>query len=161
MVTNLYQAIAQNGDPLLPVVIVARELIVVILTASVSVAPGYLWENVSANILEALLAAFGFDNRQLGQDLWLSQVYALIQGVDGVDYATVESFGGLQGGGGGAVPTYGEINTQVQKIAGGPPADRVVANLAQFDAKSGPTPAQIAVMTPGVPDTIILVEKTT
>jgi len=174
LIRNLLRSLQLNGDPLLPVVVATRELITAVLSAEVRVTPSYLWEDVSAAVRQALLVAFGFDSRELGQSLWLSEVYAVIQAVDGVDYVSVKTFGGLpQTGTDGKIITFAEILIRIEGgtwvpnssdpvqfpgIAKGPPAVVIPAELARVAADGSVLAAQFVLMTPNVPDTIILRE---
>ncbi|MHC4095302.1 MAG: putative baseplate assembly protein [Planctomycetota bacterium] len=52
--------------------------------AIIEVDPTYLTENVISTVKKAVLRFFDFDNLQLGQGIHLSDIYAVIQAVDGV-----------------------------------------------------------------------------
>ena len=87
---NLLQAYRQLGDPLLSVNIGVRELLLVFLSARVRLQPDYEWESVEPNIRDALYRTFSFARRELGADLYLSQVQSVIQSVEGVAYTDIE-----------------------------------------------------------------------
>ncbi|MGO9205959.1 MAG: putative baseplate assembly protein [Candidatus Limnocylindrales bacterium] len=167
LMNNLLRSLQLNGDPLLPVVVALRELLTVVMSAEIRVTDGYLWEDVSDAVRQALLAAFGFDARELGQTLWLSEVYAVIQGVNGVEYVGIKTLGRIpQYGSDEKIITFDEISTLIegksptdksQGIANNPPAEEISAELARA-ANGRVLPAQIALMTADVPDTIILRE---
>jgi hypothetical protein len=61
-----------------------------VISAKVAVAPDYHWETVAPKIRAALLDAFGFDHRELGQHVFKSRVIAAIQRVAGVVYSNVQ-----------------------------------------------------------------------
>ncbi|WP_194825066.1 putative baseplate assembly protein [Nocardia sp. XZ_19_231] len=83
---NLRIALRRHGDPFLPIQVAVRELLVIALSANVGVLPDYRWETIEPALRAALLADFGFDRRELGQDLVPSMVLATMQAVPGVEY---------------------------------------------------------------------------
>lgn len=174
---NLLAALRKYGDEALPVTVEMRELIALVLSAKVRLAPDYLWEPVAAMVRAALLESFGFHRRALGQPALLCEIMSAIQNVKGVAYVDVDAFGGIPEK--IAVPdakdetktvrrllNLDEIAEAVQEIIapkedpeGGPPpvvpALRVEAGVAAFE-KGVLQPAQLAIFTPSVPDTLIL-----
>ena len=92
LLRNLNQALHQFGDPFQPVQIAVRELMLLIISANVRILPDYQWEKVEPQIRSALLDAFGFDRRELGQSAFLSEVVSVIQQVEGVDYVDMVVF---------------------------------------------------------------------
>jgi hypothetical protein len=159
---NLTQALADFGDPAQPVRIDPRTLRLLVLDAGVRIDPDFLWAPVADQVRSALLDAFGFDNRGLGQDVYLGELVREIQSVPGVDYVDVTTFG--------AIPppdfdpteplTPDELSGLVsdlvaaQSQAGGP-SPRVPVSMATF-AGGVVRPAQLAVFSPDVPQTINL-----
>src|SRR5206468_6690639 len=81
---NLVKALHDFGDPYLPIQVEVRELLALILSANVRVLPDYQWESVEANVRATLLDVFGFEWRELGQTVFLSEVISAIQRVAGV-----------------------------------------------------------------------------
>jgi predicted phage baseplate assembly protein len=163
---NLLLALRRFGDPSLPVRVEPRELVVLVLSANVRIKPNNLWEPVVTALRIALLDRFGFQKRSLGQPVLLSQVISLMQSVRGVAYVDVDAFGGIpekqaQGGGKRTLLSLGEMADAVKSILNPPPnappapAPRVDANLADVE-QGGIRPAQLAIFTPAVPDTLIL-----
>ena len=65
------------------------QITLIVLAASVHIGPGYQWTGVSAAVRAALLSAYSYDSRSLGQTVVLSDIVATIQAVPGVDYAIV------------------------------------------------------------------------
>jgi predicted phage baseplate assembly protein len=90
--SSLRQAFHRLGDPRLPVELAVRELLMPLLSAQVAVQPDYLWPLVEADVRSALLGRFGFDRRELGQDLLLSEIISTIQQTKGVAYVDVDTF---------------------------------------------------------------------
>jgi predicted phage baseplate assembly protein len=174
---NLLAALRRYGDEALPVTVETRELIALVLSAKVRLAPDYLWEPVAGAVRAALLDSFGFHRRALAQPALLCEIISVIQNVKGVAYVDVDAFGGIPEKISAPVSkdetktvrrllNLDEIAEAVQEIIApkedrknGPPpvvpAPRVEAGLAAFE--SGVLrPAQLAIFTPSVPDTLIL-----
>jgi predicted phage baseplate assembly protein len=173
---NLRAALRQFGDLDLPVQIALRELVTLVLSAGIRLAPDYQWEPVVTAVRITLLDRFGFQKRALGQPVLLSEVIAAIQATEGVEYVDVDAFGGVpekQGADDGTreLLTLDEISAAVQRIVSGSqaqnpdaskmpafgsvPPPHVNVNVADFENK-GLRPAQLALFTAAVPDTIVL-----
>ena len=229
---NLFAALRQFGDPQVPLQVDLCEVKLLVISASIEILPDYLWEVVASNIRTALLDAFSFDNRALGQPVFQSEVISIVQNIAGVAYVHMEIMdvvdqdtlrnalnkigneragsgtGGTQGGGtgsggGGTDTTADELTNDLGLVLqsyipvslAGPVYHTVrqgdslssIAQLygvsvddlrklnPQFSQKTGDTdqlplgisilvqrirPAQLAFLTPDVPDTLILREKT-
>ena len=164
---NLLQALRRFGDPQQPVRVDVRELIVLIISAGVRLLPDYLWEPVEREIRAALLETFGFERRDLGQDALLSEVISTIQHVPGVAYVDVDTFGGVPEKKVDATSDLrrplrpSEIQAEITRLAQTQqqPYQRVRVDLAGSEGGSI-RPAQLAFLTPRVPDTLILKEIT-
>jgi predicted phage baseplate assembly protein len=158
---NLLIALRKFGDCDLPVQLELRELVVLVLSANVRLATDYQWEPVATEIRAALLDAFGFQKRALGQPALLSEFISAIQKIKGVVYVDVDSFGGIpekivQTDGTRQLLSLEQIATEVQQIVDQKsPAPRVDVNLADFE-NGNMRPAQLAIFTAAVPDTLIL-----
>ncbi len=163
---NLRRALTELGDPFQPVVLALRELLLMVVSAKVRILADYQWEPVITAVRTALLDAFGFERRELGEDARSSEVLSAIQAVRGVDYVDLDVFGAIRA----TVPDSGaesgrrlltpkeiahEIAGIVSTASSKGVAPRIVANLAEF-AGTGMRAAQIAVLTPEVPGTLIL-----
>lgn len=92
---NLFQALHDFGDPYQPVQLAMRELLFIVISANVQIKADYQWDPVVTNLRISLLDAFGFENRELGQDVVLSEVISVMQAVPGVAYVDVDAFGGI------------------------------------------------------------------
>ena len=92
---NLRRALYDFGDPQQVVELAVRELMFIVIEAGVAILPDYQWESVVLNLREALLDAFSFERRELGQDVVLSEVVGIMQNVPGVAYVDVDAFGGI------------------------------------------------------------------
>jgi hypothetical protein len=168
---NLLAAFRKLGDRDLPVQVDRRELIALVLSARIKLLPDYLWEPVATAIRGRLLDVFGFDARSLGQPALRCEVISAIQGVPGVAYVDLDAFGGVpdrkRAANGARVllePT--DIAQAVADVVE-PPARRTRATV---DSQSGERvdafpggldqgtlrPAQLAIFTAAVADTLIL-----
>jgi len=174
---NLRQALFQFGDPHQPLEVEARELRLIVASAKVKLLPDYLWESVEPNIRAAMLEVFGFERRELGQDVLLSEVISTVQNVPGVDYVDVDKLD--------ALGTEVLINyLRIQELLAKPALtadeaeelrrlqqvvpdeligrnERASMDLARVDRSiADPAerilPAQLAYLTPEVPDTLVL-----
>lgn len=162
---SLTEALRRYGDPDQAFRVDVRELLLLVLSARVRIHPDHLWDKVEPRVRAALLDAFSFDRRELGEDALLSVAISTMQGVVGVEWVDVDAFGGVPE----RVPSLGgrrrlepgEIAEAVRQIvirdtAEGP-APRVRVNLAGLENGSL-RPAQIAYLSPLVPATLILNE---
>jgi predicted phage baseplate assembly protein len=177
---NLLLALRRLGDPCLPIEVDSRELLALAMSARVRILPDYQWDPVAEQIRDALLHEFGSENRALGQPVWLSELIECMQGVKGVEWVDVDSFGGVpertdDDAGGRRLLTLDELAGAVaaivnpapqlqravrsgQRPAPGP-ANVVAARHAEF-AGGTIRPAQLAIFMPAVPDMLILNEIT-
>ena len=92
---NLRQALHDFGDPFQPILLAVRELMMIVISTRVRIQPDCHWEPVVKNLRTALLESFGFERRELGQDVLLSEVISVMQAVRGVAYVDVDAFGGI------------------------------------------------------------------
>jgi predicted phage baseplate assembly protein len=159
---NFLQALKQSGDPNQPVQVELRELLLLVIEANVKIHPDYLWESVVTQIRTALLETFSFEQRQLGQPAYLSEVIRTIQQIPGVDYVDVDTFGGIpekevdpNNPKKRRVLPPSEIVKRLDQLKNGEPASFVAVNLAG-NQDGSIHPAQLAYLTPAVPDTLIL-----
>ncbi|MFL4902561.1 putative baseplate assembly protein [Streptomyces sp. MMS24-I2-30] len=88
-------ALTEYGDPNLPVRVDVRELVLLLVSAQVKLAPDHTWEVVEPRLRQALLARLGYAGRELAQPARLSEVLATAHSVPGVDYVDVDVFTGV------------------------------------------------------------------
>jgi predicted phage baseplate assembly protein len=173
---NLLAAFKQLGDPVQPVILAVRELILLVISAGVRLQRDYAWTSVEPKIRDRLLERFGFDARELGRSVAASEVIAAIHEVKGVDYVDLNAFGGIAERVSSAGPppvrrliTPDEIAQSVADIAAGnvsnDPAKQcswpapfcpVRVDLARVDENKIIAPAQLAILSRDVPATLIL-----
>jgi predicted phage baseplate assembly protein len=161
---NLLLALQSLGDESVAVKIDSRELIILVLGVNIRLNPDYLWDPVAFAIRTVLFDTFGFRKRALAQPVLLCEIIACIQAVPGVAYVDVDIFGGVPEkvtgtDGTRRVQTLEEIAATVQQIVNTSGAansfQMVIAN--QAEAEDGRVrPAQLAIFTPDIPDTIVL-----
>ena len=157
----LVQALAQAGDPNQPVQIELRRLKVLVITAGVKIQPAYTWELVAADLRSALLDLYSFDNRDLGQSAFLSEAVSAMQAVAGVQYVNMQVFDSVS-----ESVTAAQLASLANTFSKNQPNSFVEAALAQVDpTATDPTqrilPAELVILTPDIPDTLILTEITT
>ncbi|HEY4263451.1 MAG TPA: putative baseplate assembly protein, partial [Schlesneria sp.] len=89
---NLQRAFEIFGDPSQQFQLVQREASLLILIARIKLKPRYEWEKVQPQIREALQQQFQYSDRDLGQDVLLSDAISTVQKIDGVLYVDVDKF---------------------------------------------------------------------
>lgn len=154
---NLKQALFRFGDPHVAFEVAERELKLILLSAQVRLQPEYLWEVVEPKIRAQLLARFGFEARELGQDVLMSEVMSAIHHVPGVDYVDVDVLSAL---GSDELSNKEVLENIVNKLNDEKPVpDTRVA--VEFTRRVGDEikPAQLAILSPEAPDTLMLQER--
>lgn len=156
---NLRRALSKYGDAYQPVQVVKRELLALIIVAKVSILADYLWESVEPKIRVALLEAFSFERRELGQSVFLSEIIGVMQRVEGVAYVDVDVLDGISET---ELENEKALSSKLKTLLkGGKPNQYVHAKLARVETGSATKekkilPAQLAYLTPDVKDTLIL-----
>jgi len=145
---NLRRVLHLFGDPHQALRLDVRFAKFLVVEAGVKLNPDYQWDVVAPQLTAALLDAFSFERRKLGQNAYLSEVTDVLQRATGVEYVDVTLFGAL---------TENQLTPSgiAQAIAALKLAQLVPANLAA-SAKGVITPAEIAYFSPDVPATIAL-----
>jgi len=149
---NLGEALGRFGDPHLPFQVSVREHLALVISARVRMAPDYSWVLQEPKIRAALLEAFSFDNRELAQDALLADAIKVIQHVPGVAYVDIDVFD--------AISEKQAKETFINQGGVKPKArDRIAVSPASVIGSDRQiSPAQIAYLSPDVPDTLILQE---
>ncbi len=151
--TALRESLLSLGDPNLPLVVAVRRLRLIVLVASIRVQPDYAWPEVEPRLRASLLHAFGFERRELGEAVVLSKVIAAAQSVRGVESVDID--------GTALAPeeiTPAGIKALAEGLAGAPPDRLLVASAGRADDGSTLLAAELAVLSPRVPDTLVLRE---
>jgi predicted phage baseplate assembly protein len=154
---NLVTALHRYGDPAVPIRVEMREQLALVISANVKVLPDLDWEIVEPAVRARLLAAFGFDQRGLGQDVLASQVLATIQHVRGVDYVDLDFLGTVSEADVVTRLTGADLPTPANSSAR--PQSRIAVQPAQV-ANGVIRRAQLAYLLPAVQDSLILKEVT-
>jgi hypothetical protein len=94
---NLVQALSRFGDPDLHILVAKSEQKLLIMDAEVRLKPDYAWGSVEPKIRDTLLERFGFERRELGQDVHLSEIISAMGEVEGVAYVDVNIFDAVPG----------------------------------------------------------------
>ncbi|MEH2002846.1 MAG: putative baseplate assembly protein [Nostoc sp.] len=162
---NFIQSLHQFGDPYLPIQVDKYELMLLIISAKVRILQDFQWESIASHIHTALLNTFSFDSRELGQDVFLSEVISTIQQVPGVDYVDVDILESVCETEAQDPKTLHQklenLATVGIRLGQEQPKQRISVNLARVDlmvgkGQSSILPAQLAILSPQVADTIIL-----
>ncbi|WP_398661724.1 LysM peptidoglycan-binding domain-containing protein, partial [Streptomyces misionensis] len=122
-------ALTAYGDPDLPVRVDTRELVLLLVSAKVKLAPDHAWETVEPRLRQALLLRLGYEGRELGRPARLSEVLATAHSVPGVAYVDVDVFTG--------VPASATPDRLTALLAGpGTPQTSVPAHPAAYDEQT-------------------------
>ena len=165
--TALKAGLSTAGDPAVPLVVAPAELALIVLGGVIRHDSAASWQKVSADVRAALLDAFGYQRRELGQDVVLSELLATAQEVAGVLSVTVEALT--------VVPAWltatdlahldltGEVPSTIH-VPGARLEDRAATSLAgetiiQFAARQGVTLSQLLQANPSV-NTVVLGQPT-
>ncbi|MEH2127696.1 baseplate J/gp47 family protein [Nostoc sp.] len=160
---SFVQALYQFGDPYQSLKIDMRELMLLIISANVRILANYQWSSVALIIRAALFDKFSFERQELGENVVLSGVISTIQQVPGVDYVVVDILDSVS-------ETEAQnpdiLNAKLKELGkvgitlgNGQPKQWIPVNLAVFDSTTNQLfPAQLAILSPQVPDTLILKE---
>ena len=157
---NLVQSLLNFGDPYQPLQVCIRKVQLLVIAAAVQILPDYAWESVEPEIRAAVLTAFGFDNRDLGQSAFLSELIALIQNIKGVSYVDVQTFDSVA-----EDVTAAQLAGLATTLRRKP---HVLAQLARLNPNFDPSvmldpcqrvlPAELVSLSPDIPDTLILTQ---
>jgi hypothetical protein len=156
---NLLNALSNLGDINI-VKLESRELMLIIIKAKVKLQPDYLWDFIEPKIRAALLEVFGFDNRDLGQDVLLSEVISVIQNIEGVAYVDVDILDCISE----KTSAQDLLNLYENKLKDpSQPKQRIKVDTAKLKtdktrscSDSSICPAQLAILSSAIHDTIIL-----
>jgi hypothetical protein len=147
---NLVAALERFGDTLQPLEVESFERVLLVVSAKVSVLPDYLWDVVKEKMRATLWDRLGFENRQLGQAVTLSEVLSLMQSVPGVDYVDFELLDSL------TEEKLSDLNFGAKLTL----KSRVNAELARL-VNGDILPAQLVFLSQEASETLILEEVTT
>jgi hypothetical protein len=154
---DLLQALLQAGDPNISIAVDGCELIFLIVAASVTVTPAALWQDVEPIVRSTLLDKFGYQRRDLGQSIALSEVISAIQGVAGVAAVDVTTFDKIATS---DTDFDTRLKAKLAALGSGPPLASTIDVLPERIDPSTmkPLPAQLAFLNADLSDTLILTE---
>jgi predicted phage baseplate assembly protein len=145
----LTQAFVTYGDPWQPAEVAVRSLQLLVIRAGIRIDPHHQWEVVSRAARAALLEAFRFDRRGLGQPAFHSEAIAVIQGVAGVVYVELDIFD--------ALPIGPQTNLlQLVQTASRLHVQRYVSALRARRSAAGILPAELVMLSADLHDSIML-----
>jgi hypothetical protein len=154
LIVNLTAALQQAGGLRQPFAIEERELVLLVAGVSLTPSAGVLWETLVPQVRAALAAAFGFDQRDLAQSIALSEFLSVIHKVPGVAAATVTQFDGISRS---DADTAVALQAKLAALAAAVTPNQVVTALpGRVDSSGAFAPAQLLILSPDVPDTLIL-----
>jgi predicted phage baseplate assembly protein len=143
---HLRLALRDLGDPQQAIEVQPRELLFLVISATVALLPDYNWTDVERRLRAAMLDAFSFKRRQLGQDVVRSEVLSVMHGVTGVAFVDLDVLDGVS-----ELTPVDELRNLSATLS---LKERVGVKLARAHPEKGA--AQLAILTPDVRDTLIL-----
>lgn len=150
---NLKEALLTLGDPYQPLELEPYSKKLLVIQARVRVLPDFHWVSVEPQVRAALLDTFSFEQRELGQPVYASEVLAAIQGVPGVAYADLDLLGAV---GWDELKAGTPLNSPGLAQSISVQLAHITKNPVQGEARI--RPAELAFLTPDVSDTLILQE---
>jgi predicted phage baseplate assembly protein len=150
LLTSLAAALVAAGRPEAPVVVVPARVYLIVLAARVRCARGFDWATVSAALRAALVGAFGYEQRQLGEDIVPSEIVAVAHSVPGVESFTVTAITLIPAG-----AAASDISKQTAHLSAPPHGSRLP--LPKPGAQGDTPPGEaVAYLSGTVTDTLIL-----
>ena len=156
----LRKAYRDLGDPFQAVQVAPRELRLIVVEAGLRIESDRRWEVVAAAVREALLDAFGFERRELGQGLASSEILNAIQSVEGVAMVDLNVFGAIPtsvtGSDGVRRPlTPGETEAAIKTVVAAGVAAKIDAARAWLE-RGTVRPAELLLLSRDVAATLVL-----
>ncbi|MHB8595725.1 MAG: putative baseplate assembly protein [Ktedonobacteraceae bacterium] len=176
---NLVQSLQTFGDPGTPFILALADAKLMILSARVNIGADYLFDDVVTALRTALLDAFSFERRDLGQPVYQSEVLSVMQQVAGVVYVDLDILDAINqlqlinalqqiqadqlNAANGGSQANNPSTANLVKLLGLKNRKVVPSGLARPDSKhSGEIlPAELVFLSLDVPDTLILNQLTT
>ena len=159
----LKQAMIRFGDPFSTVIVAARELRLLIVAAQIKIERDRLWDAVVTDVRRRLAERFGFERREIASGLAASAVLAVIQATPGVAYVDLDTFGSIPTVEGTAAERSPlgpvRIAEEIDRVMKAGAAPRESAAPARIEA-GGILAAELLLLAPDIPDTLILNELT-
>jgi hypothetical protein len=156
---NLLTSLQTYGDPHQPVQVAIRRVRLIVMSATVAIAPDRAWEDVAPKLRAAILALFAFDARDLGQPAVQSEAVAALQNVPGVTWVNITTFDSVAES--VTAPELASLGSTLKL------QPFIASELAYVDFTAAPgsanriVPAELVFVTPDIPDTLILSQSST
>ena len=155
--SDVTAAIAAVTDPALPLQVVPASLYLIALTAEVIHDPLVSWDETVAAVQAALLASLGYAQRDLGQDVAVSDLLTAAHTAPGVQSVAITGLALVPAG-----VSASALATTLPALLTGPVP--LVAALAAVPSQWGlapgtPAPAAVAYVSGAAPGTLILSEQ--
>ncbi|MFF4346166.1 putative baseplate assembly protein [Streptomyces sp. NPDC001530] len=150
---NLFRALRTFGDPGLPVRLDVRDLLLLVIDAGIGVQTDYAFDRVEPKIRAALVGAFGFAHRELGQDVYSSEVISVIQSVEGVAFVDLNKLG-VTSADRNEILDLAKLGEPPARIDVFPPVRRKGGAAGAANSER----AELAIIAPTVPETVLLRE---
>lgn len=143
-----------NGDPFQPVALAVRKLKLLVVVAKVRLLADYKWEFVAPKIRAAMVDTFSFARRALGHDVVSSEVISTMH-VEGVAFVDLDVLDAVD-----EDTDLSDLANLAQTLT---LRDRIPVALAHLDptVRTLPRPvlpAELAYLSPEIPDMLILSE---
>ena len=160
---NLVLALRRFGDPGLPLAVAPRRMRFIVVAAALRMDEDSAFIDVAPCAAALLNETYSFAKRAFAQDVVLSEIIALLQSVAGVAAVRVDGFGLVDECDGNAdenpPPTdLKQLGDQIKAIAGQTPVPSVLIVSSTRRGSTGIRAAEIALLSPRVPQTLILNE---
>jgi len=152
---NLVAALEQFGDPHQPLRVALRRLKLLVISAGIKVLPDYDWDFVGPKVKIAILDYFRFENRELGQTAFMSEAVAVMQAVPGVEYVDTRVFDSVAENVTAAQLANLWATLRVNEFVG---AELATPDPNATDPAASILPAELVMLTPDIPDTLLLTE---
>ena len=142
------------ADPALPAQVVPASLYLIAMTATVVNDPLVSWDATVAAVQAALVASFGYGQRDLGQDVAVSDLLAAAHAAPGVLSVTITGLALIP-----AAASASALSTTLSALLSAPvpPVATLAVVPAQWDF-APPVGAAVAYMSATAPGTLILSE---
>jgi predicted phage baseplate assembly protein len=156
LMMNLTSALQQAGGMQRAFAIEERELVLLVAAVTLTPSADVLWEVLAPRVRSALVAAFGFDQRDLAQSVALSEFLSAIHKVPGVASARVTQFDSISRS---DADTAAALQAKLASLATSVIPEQVVTALpGRVDLSGTFAPAQLVILSPDIADTLILTQ---
>jgi predicted phage baseplate assembly protein len=93
LLNDLGAALTASGDVVVPISVVPATIMLIVLAAQIQYDPDFTWATVEPAVRAELLDAYGYTQRDIDEDIIISDLIAVIHRVAGVVSCTITSMG--------------------------------------------------------------------